>query len=337
MALVLTAALLLANAFFVGAEFALVSARRSRMEELAAGGSRRARRAIAGMQDISVILAGAQLGIAVASLGLGALSEPALERGFSTLLHIIGLPQGVSHILAFAGALLIVAGAHVVLGEMVPKNLAIAGPERAALWLGPPMVLFTRVTRPILWLFNEIANGALRLLGMQPTDEISHTYTAEDLASMTRRAHDEGMLDAVENRLTQGALELEHRTVAEVMTPWRRVVRAPDDITAAGLERLVAKTGFTRYPVDAPEVHAYLHAKAALRVHEEVRDQPLPGSLRHPLPQIAPETPLSELLASMRRSRSHLALVGERDDPVGVASFDDVLALIHPSESATPR
>lgn len=113
MALVLTVVLLLANAFFVGAEFALVSARRSRMEELAAGGSRRARRAIAGMQDISVILAGAQLGIAVASLGLGALSEPALERGFSTLLHITGLPQGVSHILAFAGALLIVAGAHV--------------------------------------------------------------------------------------------------------------------------------------------------------------------------------------------------------------------------------
>lgn len=337
MALVIAIVLLSANAFFVGAEFALVSARRSRMEELAAGGSRRARRAIAGMQDISMILAGAQLGIAVASLGLGALSEPALERGFSVLLHLTGLPQNASHALAFAGALLIVAGAHVVLGEMVPKNLAIAGPERAALWLGPPMVMFTRVTRPVLWLFNEIANAALRLVGMHPTDEISHTYTAEDLASMTRRAHDEGMLDEVENRLTQAALELEHRTAADVMTPWREVVRAPADITPAGLERLVAETGFTRYPVAGPQIRWYLHAKAALRVPEEGREQPLPESLRHPLAQTAPETPLSELLASMRRSRSHLALVGEADQPLGVASFDDVLALLHPSESATPR
>lgn len=284
-----------------------------------------------------MILAGAQLGIAVATLGLGALSEPALERGFSVLLHLTGLPQNASHALAFAGALLIVAGAHVVLGEMVPKNLAIAGPERAALWLGPPMVVFTRVTRPILWLFNELANAALRLVGMRPTDEISHTYTAEDLASMTRRAHDEGMLDAVENRLTQAALGLEHRTVAEVMTPWREVVCASEDITPADLERLVAETGFTRYPVAGPEVRWYLHAKAALRVPQEGREQPLPGSLRHPLAQIAPDTPLSELLATMRRSRSHLALVGEPDRPIGIAAFDDVLALIHPSESAAFR
>lgn len=332
MALIASILLLSANAFFVGAEFALVSARRSRMDELAAGGNRRAKRAVAGMQDISMILAGAQLGIAVASLGLGALSEPALEHAFSGLLHLTGLPESASHPLAFAGALVIVAGAHVTLGEMVPKNLAIAGPERAALWLGPPMVAFTRLTRPILWLFNEIANAALRVVGIRPADEISHTYTAEELAAMTRRSHHGGMLDEVESGLTQAVLELERRTVAGVMTPWQDVVKAPDDVTAVDLERLAGETGFTRYPVDEVPVRSYYHVKAALRVPDEGREQPLAESLRHPLARTDPDTPVSELLARMRRSRSHLALVGDPEHPVGIASFDDVLASLSSSE-----
>lgn len=334
---IVAVALLSANAFFVGAEFALVSARRSRMEQLAARGSRRAKRALVGMRDISMILAGAQVGIAVASLGLGALSEPALEHAFSELLHLTGLPQGASHPLAFAGALLIIAGAHVVLGEMVPKNLAIAGPERAAMWLGPPMVLFTRVTRPAIWLFNVLAGLALRAVGIRATDEISHTYTAEDLAAMTRRSHHGGMLDAVESGLTQAALDLERRTVADVMTPWRDVVSVPSDATAVDLERFAAETGFTRYPVSEPRVHWYYHVKAGLRVPDGERGAPLPESSRHPLAQTAPETPLSELLARMRRSRSHLAMVGEPDRPLGVVSFDDVLTSLGPAEQPASR
>lgn len=328
MTLVVAVLLLAANAFFVGAEFALVSARQSRMEELAAGGSRRARVALTGMRDISMILAGAQLGIAVATTGLGVLTEPAVERSIAHWLALTGLPGSLSHPIAFVVTLLIISGAHVVLGEMVPKNVAIAGPDRAAVWLGPPIVTFTRITRPVLWLFNELANVALRLVRIQPADEISHTYTPEDLAAMTRRSQDEGMLDAVESGLAQGALELEHRTVAEVMTPWSEVVTVADDISALGLERIAAETSFTRYPVVGRQVRSYVHVKAALRVPDEHREQPLPESLRHPLAQTPPDTPLSELLARMRRSRSHLALVGEPSDPVGIVSFDDVLAAL---------
>lgn len=329
--------LLCANAFFVGAEFALVSARPSRMEELAAGGSRRAKRALAGMRDISMILAGAQLGIAVATTGLGVLTEPAVEHSIEHWLHLAGLPGAFGRPLAFAVTLLLVAGAHVVLGEMVPKNIAIAGPERAALWLGPPIVTFTRLTRPVLWLFNEVANTALRLVGIRPTDEISHTYTPEDLAAMTRRSHDEGMLDAVESGLTQAVLTLEQRTVADVMTPWAEVVTVGGDVSAVGLERVAAETGFTRYPVAEPQVRWYLHVKGSLRVPDDRRDEPLPVSLRHPLAHTGPDTPLPELLAQMRRSRSHLALVGEPERPLGIASFDDVLAALNPSEQGAAR
>lgn len=337
MALVVAVLLLAANAFFVGAEFALVSARRSRMEELAAAGSRRARQALAGMRDISMILAGAQLGVALASLGLGAITEPALERVLSHWLGLAGLSHGAGRPLAFAVTLLIVAGAHVTLGEMVPKNLAIAGPERAATWLGPPIVVFTRVTRPVLWLFNVLANAGLRTVGVRPTDEISHGYTADDLAAMTRRSHHGGMLDAVESGLAQAALELERRTVADVMTAWADVVTVPADVTAVDLERVAAETGFTRYPVAEPRIGWYLHVKAALRVGDDERSARLPESQRHPLVHTSRDTPLPELLARMRRSHSHLALVGEPERPLGIVSFDDVLVALNPTERAASR
>lgn len=336
MALLVAIALLAANAFFVGAEFALVSARRARMEELAAGGNRRAKRALSGMRDIAMILAAAQLGIALASLGLGAVAEPALEHVFSGWLDRSGLPESAGHPIAFAVTLLIVAGAHVVLGEMVPKNLAIAGPERAAIWLGPPIVAFTRVTRPALWLLNQLANTALRVVGIRPASEISHTYTAEDLAAMTRRSADEGVLDAVESGLTQAALALEQRTAEEVMTPWSEVVTVPDHVTAGDLEQLATRTGITRYPVADSRIRWYVHVKAALRVPAHLRHEAIPEMLRHPLAQTPPDTPLSELLARMRRSRSHLALVGDPGSPLGIMSFDDVLAHVSTIDGHAP-
>ncbi|MGR7002902.1 CNNM domain-containing protein [Yinghuangia aomiensis] len=149
--LALAVVLLLANAFFVGAEFSLISARRTRIEPLAESGSRRARIVLRGMEQISVMLAGAQLGITVASLGLGAVAEPALEHLLHDPLHALGLPSGAASVTAFAIGLAIVVFCHMVLGEMVPKNIALAGPEESALWLTPPLWVFSRVTAPILW------------------------------------------------------------------------------------------------------------------------------------------------------------------------------------------
>lgn len=337
MIVVVAVLLIAANGFFVAGQFVLVSARRSRIEELAASGNRRAKQALTGMRDISMILAAGQLGIALASLGLGAVTEPAVEHWLEGHLSFVGIPASAGRPLAFVVTLLLVAAAHMTLGEMVPKNLALAGPERAALWLGPPLVVFARVTRPALWLLNAVTRAFLRVFGIRPTTEISHTYTAEDLAAMTRRSRDEGVLDEVESNLTQAALALEGRTVEEVMTPWREVVSVPYDITADGLERLVAETGYTRFPVAGAEIGWYVHVKAALRVSPHGRKQPLPRGLRHPLTRVAPDMPLPRLLAQMRRRRSHLALVGDPASPSGIASFDDVLASLGPPErSATP-
>src|SRR5215211_5272567 len=176
-ALAVSAFLLVANAFFVGAEFALISARRSAVEPRAQAGNRLATMTLRAMERVSLMLAGAQLGITVCSLGLGYLGEPAIAHALEAPFEAAGLPEALIHPVAFAIALTIISFLHVVLGEMVPKNIALAGPDRAALTLAPPMTLIVRVLRPAIALLNWIANRTLRAVGVEPRDEITSAFT----------------------------------------------------------------------------------------------------------------------------------------------------------------
>lgn len=330
MSLLLAVALLLANAFFVGAEFALISARRTRLESLAAEGNRRAVGASAATAELSLTLAATQLGITAASLGLGAVAEPAVEHIFDDLFVSAGLGEATSGIAAFVVALLIVVAAHMVLGEMVPKNLAISTPERVALWLGPPMYLIIRATRPIIALLNFLANACVRALRVEPVEELATTYTSADLAAMSARAYERGMLDATEHALATGALGL-HRTPArQVMKPWDRVATVHRDVTPAELERIVVETGLTRFPVADGEIDHFLHANVLLDLDPEDYDRPIPGNRVQPLPSVAPDTPLSDALTLMQARHVELTAVRERGNIVGVFSLGDVLQALTP-------
>ncbi|HEY0359529.1 MAG TPA: CNNM domain-containing protein, partial [Mycobacteriales bacterium] len=203
-AVLLAVVLLGLNAFFVGAEFALITARRTQIEPRAVAGSRAARTTLRAMENVSMMMAGAQLGITVCSLGLGAVGEPALAHLVEPLFARFGVPDGLLHPAAFVLAMTIVVFLHVVLGEMVPKNIAIAGPERSALVLAPPLVAVVTVLRPFIVTMNAIANGILRLLRVEPKDEVGSTFTREEVAGLVEESRREGLLDADEYDLLSG-------------------------------------------------------------------------------------------------------------------------------------
>lgn len=331
LALVVAVLLLLGNGFFVGSEFALIAARRTRLEPLADQGSTRAATALRAMGQIPLMVAGAQLGITVCSLGLGAVAEPAIAHLIEEPLARLGLPESVVHPVAFVVALGLVVFAHTVIGEMVPKNIALAGPERAALWLGPPMLWFCMGTKPLLVALRWASAVLLRLWGIQATDAVKTVYTAEELASLVTESRTEGLLDADDHRRITGALTLTERTAAEVLTPWSRVRTVPGDATPAAVEALAARTRLSRFPVVDRQTRAvmgFVHVKDMLWMECPAREAPLPAGAIRPLAVVRPDATLAELLLVMRRTHSHVVLVSDGSRPLGVATLEDVLSAV---------
>ncbi len=328
--------LLLGNAFFVGAEFAVMSVRRSQIEPLAAD-SRRARTVLDALSNLSLMLAGSQLGITLCSLGLGAVAEPAVASLLEGALHALSVPSALLHPLAFAVALTIVVFLHMVLGEMVPKNIAIAGPERSALLLVPALVAFTRAAGPVLRGLNALANATVGLLGVEPKDELTSSYSPDELADIIAESRNEGLLDRDEHERLSGALALHETTARNVMITFERLVSVSETVTADELEELSVVTGYSRFPVrsgqDDPATGdvvegglvGFLHIKDTLGLTGPERQQPLPESLRRPLPQLGADLPLEQVLAALQRNRSHLAQVVDERGAVGVLALEDVV------------
>lgn len=329
--IVVIAFLLLGNGFFVGAEFAIIAARRTQLEPLAAAGSKRAGLALRAMGQVPLMIAGAQLGITVCSLALGALAEPALAHLLEAPFKALNMPDAALHPTAFAIALAIVVYLHTVVGEMVPKNIALAGPEKAVLWLGPPMWWFCTATKPLLVAMKWLSRMLLRLWGIRASDEVKTVYTAQELASLVGQSHTEGLLDAHDHRRITGALTLTSRNAASVMRPWRTVYTVPADVTPAELEELAVRTRRSRYPVIDPSsrtIQGFVHAKEVLHVPAEHRDRPLTPEAIRPLALAGPHTPLADLLIRMRRERSHIALISNGQAPLGIVSLEDILTAV---------
>lgn len=326
LALVLGALLLAANAFFVGAEFAIISARRSAIEPLARDGDRRAKTVLWAMENVSLMLACAQLGITVCSTSLGVVAEPAIAHLIEAPLHALGVSESLLHPISFVVALAIVVYLHVVLGEMVPKNLAVAGPDRAVLLFGPPLVWVARVVRPLIGALNWIANHALRLFGVEPKDEVASAFTAQEVQSIVERSQAEGLLDD-EQGLLAGALEFSDRTAADVMIRTSALVTVGGGSTPEDVERLVARTGFSRFPVvdDAGVPTGYLHLKDVLYADEAARSLPVPPWRVRALAVVGPQDEVEDALAAMQRSGAHLARVDEDGRTVGVVFLEDIL------------
>jgi CBS domain containing-hemolysin-like protein len=322
--------LLLGNAFFVGGEFSLISARSTVLEPRAAE-SQMARLALRAMEQIPLMIAGAQLGVTVCQLALGAIAEPALAGYLRSPFHAVGLPDDVMHPVAFVLALGIVASAHTILGEMVPKNLTLAGPERAVLWLGPPMLWFCMATKPLLVFMRWAARQVLRIWRIEAADAVKTVYTAEELAGLVAQARTEGLLDREEHARITGALALHERTARDAMRPWASVTTVPDTVSPVTLEELASRTGLSRFPVvagDTRRVRGFVHVKDVLGLVGQARRVPIPAELIRPLPVVPPDRVLAEALLAMRRERRHIVLVGDGRTPLGVLTLDDVLRAV---------
>ncbi|MGH3588844.1 MAG: CNNM domain-containing protein, partial [Pseudonocardia sp.] len=308
MALLAAVALLGANAFFVGAEFALISARRDRLEAMADEGVAAARTVIRAHADLSRMLAASQLGITICSLLLGRLGEPAVAHLIERPLGWVGMPAALLHPIAFTISLAIVVIAHILLGEMVPKNIAIAGPERTAIWLVPPFLVFTTVMRPLIELFNVLANGVLRLMGVEPRDELEASFTSGELADLIAESSREGLLADDESRRLARTLSSAEATVAAVLVPTPELVTLPAEPTVGDVARAVSDTGFSRFPVLAPAggLAGYLHVKDILDLVDDP-DAAVPAQRVRRLPEVPTSVRLDEALAVLRRARALLA------------------------------
>ena len=328
--LLVLVALLLGNAFFVAAEFALVSVRADQLEPRAEAGSARAVKTLAALRNVSKMMAAAQLGITLCSLGLGAVGEPAVAHLIEKPLHAAGVPDGLLHPIALVIALSLVTVLHMVLGEMVPKNITIAGPDRAALVLGPPLAAFARLLTPVIWFFNTTANGFVRLFGVTPTDEVAASFDEAEIRSMITQSRREGRLGREVGELATGALMFEQHAVEDVLMPMHSVVTVPRSTTPRQLEAVVGEHGFSRYPVrgDDGALVGFVHIKDALGADGEARDRPMPDDDVVPLVPLAPGSTLPDVLSEMRTQGAHLGVVGSLADPVGIVALEDVLELL---------
>ncbi len=326
--LVVSFLLLLGNAFFVAAEFAMISARRTQIEPRAEAGSPLARNTLKAMENISLVIGDNQLGITECSLVLGAIAEPAIADLIEPGLHHLGLPHGLLHPIAFTIGLAAVVYLHVVLGEMIPKNLALAGPDRAALALGTPIWAIVTVLRPVIVVINAVAGLVLRGVGVQLRDEVSSTYTREEVAALVEQSRGEGLLADDEYDRLAGALGFTEKTVATVLMEVEGLATVRRGATVADVEDLCASTGYSRFPVIGDEggLVGYLHIKDVLEVDEQRRQRVVQDKWVRPFAPVQLADPLHEVLERLQHRGAHMALVVDADGrELGVATLEDVI------------
>ncbi len=332
--------LLAVNAFFVGSEFAVISARRSQIEPLAEEGRRSARVALGAMEHATLMLSTTQLGITVASLLILNVSEPAIHHLLEVPLKLTGLPEQAIGVISFVLALALVTFLHVVLGEMVPKNLAFSRPDRAVLLLATPLVFVERVFRPLIHALNGVTNAFVRLLGVEPKDEANSTFTLDEVETIVETSRREGTLADASGTLV-AAFEFTEKRVADVVVPMGEIVSLPRAATPSDLERAVAQSGFSRYVVvdEAGEPVGYLHLKDVLELDDDAAEVAVPGRFVRRLTSVSHGMELEDALAVLRRGGQHLAKVtDDRGAALGVLFLEDVIEeLVGEVQDATRR
>lgn len=319
--------LLLGNAFFVGAEFAVMSARRSQIEPLADAGSKRAKTTLWAMEHVSLMLACAQLGITVCSLLILYVAEPAIHHLLAAPLEAVGVPVEIADLAGFLAALLIVTFLHVTIGEMVPKNISVSVADRAALALAPPLVMVSRVVRPVTASLNWLANHALRLVGITPKDEVTSSFTLQEVQSIVQESTRHGLVDDGSGVIS-GALEFSGQTAGEVMVPLDELVTLRTDCTPAEFEKAVGRTGFSRFVLmdEAGNFTGYMHLKDVMAIPEEAYERPITENKVRTLANLRLSDGIEDALAVMQRTGSHVARVlGEDAQTRGVLFLEDII------------
>lgn len=332
--------LLAANAFFVGAEFAVISARRSQIEPRAEAGSKRAKTALYAMEHATLMLATCQLGITVCSLVILNVSEPAIHHLLAGPLAWTGLSTQVASVTAFVLTLLLVTYLHVVFGEMVPKNAAFTLPDRAVLLLAPPLVAISHVLRHLISGLNAVANWVIRMCGVEPKSETTSTFTLEEVASIVDHSRREGVLEDRSGALT-AAFEFTSKRAGDVLVPLDRLVVLPQGSTPADVEAAVVRHGFSRYPIANAEggLAGYAHIKDLVRIGERWIDEPLPPKRVREMVTMRVDSELEDVLARMQRRGIHMArIVDAEGTELGAVFLEDVIEeLVGEIQDATRR
>lgn len=324
-----TAGLVALSAFFVAVEFASLAAKRHRLED-AAPTSRSARAALRSSTELTVLLAGAQLGITACTLALGAVTKPALHHALTPVLAGWGAPAWVADSAGFVLALVVVTFLHLVVGEMAPKSWAIAHPEASASLLALPMRGFMWLTRPVLRGLNEAANALLRRVGVEPTPTVATGQNADDLRHLVEHSASVGSLDEASSAQIAVALDLRALTVADLTRRERPPTAVPVDATAADVRRATRRTGHLRVLVGDPDdLLGVVHVRDTL-AHDD--DVPV-TELARPVLHLPAATPVYTALSHMRETRNHLAVLEDQGRYAGVVTMDDVLRRLFPRET----
>jgi CBS domain containing-hemolysin-like protein len=333
--------LLLVNAFFVAAEFSIISARRSQIEPRAEAGSRAAKTALWAMEHATLMLAATQLGITIASLLILNVSEPAIHHLLEIPLHFTGWGEEVTGTIAFIITLIIVSFLHVVFGEMVPKNISFSVPDRALLLLATPLVAIATIFRPIIVALNATANSIVRVFGVEPKNEANSAFSFDEVATIVATSTREGVLTDSTGTLSN-AFEFTTKTVRDSLVPMAKLVTLPDDATPEDVERSVAQHGFSRYVLvdDDGEPSGYLHLKDVIDLDDDDEfSEPVPPKRIRQLISVFQDADLEDALATMRRSGSHLGRVFDENGATkGVLFLEDIIEeLVGEVQDATRR
>ncbi len=329
LALLATLGLLLANGFFVALEFSVVGSRPTKLESAAAEGDRGAERALDTVREVNLQLSGAQLGITMASLGLGIVTEPAVASLLTTPLRWFGLGHDVADGVAVVVALTIVVFLHMVVGEIVPKNIALTDPEKTLVRVAPLNRLYLGLFRPVIRALNFLGNLGVRVFGVEPRDELTSAHTADELAVMLAASHEEGMIEDFAADLLAGVLDFGGLTAGDVMVPRASISFVDQRTTVAEADRVVIVRGHSRLPVvgrDLDHVLGFLHAKDLLTLPPSAAGAPVPPRLMRRMLVVPEHRSLEDLLLAMRRTRVHFALVTADDGTTaGVVTLEDLL------------
>lgn len=332
--------LLIGNGFFVGAEFAVISARRAQIEPRAEAGSKPAQITIKAMEKVALMLATTQIGVTVCSLLILVIAEPAVHHLLEAPLGSLGMEEGAVSVTAFTLTLVLVSFLHVVIGEMVPKNISFSIPERAALVLVPILYFIAMGLRPVVVALNATANAILRVFGIRARDETNSTYTLDQVEDIVEHSTREGVLSDTTGALSN-TFEFTEKKVEDVAVPLARLVAFSEGVTPREVDAAVAKYGFSRYPLrdEDADLIGYLHIKDVLTLGDHEVDSPFPAKMVRTLISLPAKMELEDALASMRRVGAHMARVFDRKGrEVGVLFLEDILEeLVGNIDDATQR
>ncbi|WP_265523486.1 hemolysin family protein [Oerskovia flava] len=321
-----TVALIALSAFFVAVEFALLAAKRHRLED-AAPSSRSARAALRSSSELTLLLAGSQLGITACTLALGAITKPAVHHCLTPVFEGWGAPLVLADVAGFVLALVIVTFLHLVVGEMAPKSWAIAHPETSATMLALPMRAFMWLTRPLLRALNEMANWCLHRVGVEPADQVATGQNADDLRHLVEHSANVGALDASYLAQLSGALDLQTLTVGDLLREGARPTTVAPSASVEDVRSATRTSGHLRILVGEPTaIEGVVHVRDTLT---EPDDRPA-ADLMRPVFVLASDVPVYSALTSMRETRNHLAVVTTDDEIVGVVTLADVLSRLFP-------